>query len=78
MQKTDHGHPIDPDRVCESLTKRGRPCQNPLAVGQRLCSYHGGQVAERLPERARILSSPEAPKYALDPDVIKERRKGQG
>ena len=57
MQKTDHGHPVDPDRLCESLTKRGRACENPPVVGQRLCADHGGQVAERQAERARIPSA---------------------
>jgi hypothetical protein len=78
MQKTDHGNPVDPDGLCESLTKRGRPCQNPPVAGQRFCAYHGGQVAERRAERVQLLSSPEALGHALDPEDIQKRRRRDG
>ena len=82
MQKTDHGHPVDPDRLCESLTKRGRACENPPVAGQRLCADHGGQVVERQAERARIPSALVAVdavrdlndriEHSVDPDYIEK------
>ena len=55
MTRTDHGYPVDESRRCEAVVKGGRRCKNPPLEGRPFCALHGGQVAERDAERARLL-----------------------
>ncbi len=60
MQRTDDGGPIDQDRLCEALTKSGRPCQGSPVVGHRLCEHHGGPAPGKRGVRLQQLRSPAA------------------
>lgn len=54
MQKTDHGQPVDNDRLCEAITKAGSRCQNAPLAGDVLCAFHGGQGRRPAPSPAAV------------------------
>ena len=71
-QPMDHGHPIDPDRFCTALTKRGAQCKNHALLDRQFCAYHGGEAEARTNERVEALSGarlPASPLYGKPIDV---------
>jgi hypothetical protein len=53
-------------RLCEGLTKSGRPCRNEARAGRAFCAHHDPDLTQE--QRQRILS----PRWTAVRDVLRE------